>query len=495
MDIQGKDDYTLRNLNKVNVILGKNGCGKSTLLRAFGSHGGTIANAGNVSYITPERSGSLMYEPNVEQTVTAEPQSVRDQRSRNQLGQFKQQTAAQFRKLKDLVRSEIEQHIKESRPGRPELFDDTVQKLNTLLDEIRIVLEEPAFRFKKKGTEDQISPQNISSGESELVALGIESLVFVKEIQAGRVNLLLLDEPDVHLHPDLQVRLMHFIRDLVEANDFHIIIASHSTALLGALENYAHVSVGFMKAADKTISFEPINEIYRKILPVFGAHPLSNIFSETPILLVEGEDDERIWQQTVRSSNGAIKTYPCVCGSVDQINKYEEDVTKIIESVYDNANAYSLRDGDGELGDLDDSPPLTKLRLQSYAAENLLLTDEVLESLNTDWEKLKVDVKNWIVEKTASGHPHLENMKAFCDGGFDRRNRKIKELRNDIMGIIGSEKPWEIAIGQMIANLQYTDTTDFDLEGSLFTFLGEKVTKNLLTSEQQKCGRFRSTNV
>ena len=51
-----------------------------------------------------------------------------------------------------------------------------------------------------------------------------------------------------------------------------------------------------MSFDQKEIDFKVISVVYRKVLPVFGAHPLSNIFNEAPILLVEGEDDERIWR-------------------------------------------------------------------------------------------------------------------------------------------------------------------------------------------------------
>lgn len=38
---------------------------------------------------------------------------------------------------------------------------------------------------------------------------------------------------------------------------------------------------------------------------MFGAHPLSTLFNRTPVLLVEGEDDKRIFEQIMRSSRGA----------------------------------------------------------------------------------------------------------------------------------------------------------------------------------------------
>jgi predicted ATP-dependent endonuclease of OLD family len=58
--------------------------------------------------------------------------------------------------------------------------------------------------FNKDGSE--VSEDQVSSGEAELIALAIEVLVFSRDSRSNRV--LLLDEPDVHLHPDLQQRFV-----------------------------------------------------------------------------------------------------------------------------------------------------------------------------------------------------------------------------------------------------------------------------------------------
>lgn len=478
MDINNISGYNLIGLDKINIILGKNGCGKSSLLRVIEDGRSNINNLGKISYIIPERSGFLTYDAGIENSMVSNPNNLRENRNRNQFPQFKQQTTAQFRKLRDLVLSEVEASYESGKTGTP-VFNSYLADVNSLLDEIEIRRSDPTFKIFKKNSQSQLSPERISSGESELIALGIEILVFKKEIESGKTNILLLDEPDVHLHPDLQVRLMHFIKDQVDSTDFKIIISTHSTAILGSLENYSSISITFMKSGDKNLIFTPINDVYKKILPIFGAHPLSNIFNESPILLVEGEDDERIWQQSVRSSNGNIKIYPCACGSVTQIAEYERDVKTIIQSVYDTAKVYSLRDGDDNFDEIDDDLPIIKLKLKCYSAENLLLTDEVLESLSTDWEEIKDKIADWIDEKKTKQHPHYTTMNDFMSGGFDRKKFKIKDIRNDLMGIIGSEKPWEIAVGQVLSRLTKQVTTKYSDPGSIYNFLGEKIINNL----------------
>jgi hypothetical protein len=42
------------------------------------------------------------------------------------------------------------------------------------------------------------------------------------------------------------------------------------------------------------------------------------------------------------------------------------------------------------------------------------------------------------------------------------------------MGLVGSAKPWEVAVGQVLGVLKRTDETDYEREGSIFTYLGRK---------------------
>jgi hypothetical protein len=341
--------------------------------------------------------------------------------------------------------------------------------LNSLLDNIEIRRESSDFKIYQKSSEEPVTAENISSGESELISLGIECLVFAKESKKEKTNVLILDEPDVHLHPDLQVRLAIFLKNLISKGNFRVLIATHSTSFLGAFEGYDGISIEFAVAKQKQYAFKKVSDIYKRVIPVFGAHPLSNIFNEAPLLLVEGEDDERIWQQAVRTSKGKIKVYPCPVDSIANLNEYEIEVAKIIKSIYDNAKAYSLRDRDDDKGELDDLPPVVRLRLSCRAAENLLLTDDCLCRLKISWTVLVRKIDEWVAKNP--DHPHFTEMKQFKDSGYDRKNWSLKEIRNDIMGIIGSNKPWEVVVGQTIGLLVCQDEAP---ENFLQNYLGKK---------------------
>jgi predicted ATPase len=477
MDILNVNDYSLKNLNKINIVLGKNGCGKSIMLRSVEQR---LANQpqvyGKTRYITPERGGSLIYEAGIEQNLSNDVNWLPNQRRSNQANNFRQQSVAQYKRLETLVLREIQDTAK--RQDATYNFGIYINKINSLLDNIEIKGEETTFKIYRKGTTDIIPPGAISSGESELISLGIECLIFAKECISGKENILFLDEPDVHLHPDLQVKLMHFLKDLVLENSFRIILATHSTAILGALESYADINLSFLISGQKDLDFTNISSVYEKVLPVFGAHPLSNLFNQTPILLVEGEDDERIWQQAVRSSVGKIKLYPCSVNSIVNLNDFELETQKIIKTVYDNAKGFSLRDKDDTEGDISDLLPITRMKLSCRSAENLLLSDEVLGSMGTTWIQLKGNIDTWLTKNEQ--HVHYSLVDDFKNNGYDRKCYDVKEIRNDLMGIIGSNKPWEVVVGQLISSLTWNDTTNFNEDGKIISYLGEKTTRNLI---------------
>ena len=124
-----------------------------------------------------------------------------------------------------------------------------------------------------------------------------------------------------------------------------------------------------MAKSAQTINFRCVSQQLSRIIPVFGAHPLTNVFNESPILLLEGEDDELIWQKAVRSSQGALKLYPCSVGTVDQFSHHEQEAAEILQAVYDNARGYSLRDGDGIDEEIEDIGCIVRMRLRCHAAE------------------------------------------------------------------------------------------------------------------------------
>jgi energy-coupling factor transporter ATP-binding protein EcfA2 len=281
----------------------------------------------------------------------------------------------------------------------------------------------------------------------------------------------------VHLHPDLQSRFVQFLIELTSTNKFTVIIATHSTAILGALFNYNHSRFAVLTNGSSSAAFRPINSMYQDILPVFGANPLSNVFNQSPIFLVEGEDDVRIFQQAIRTSNGQLRINPCSVDGNGNLAAYETAVVEILNGVYDNAKAYSLRDRDEGDENINDSPPLVRFKTSCRAVENLILCDEVLSTIGTTWAGLEAETETWL---TAHGnHEKHQFMQQFKTSGYNRKGFDLKEIRNILIASTGTTKPWEVIVGQTIARLVTGQIPKDFSDHKLANYLGVKLTNVL----------------
>lgn len=58
------------------------------------------------------------------------------------------------------------------------------------------------------------------------------------------LRLLLIEEPEAHLHPQLQIRLLRHLESVAEARGMQVIVTTHSTVISSAvsINNVIHVS-------------------------------------------------------------------------------------------------------------------------------------------------------------------------------------------------------------------------------------------------------------
>lgn len=120
---------------------------------------------------------------------------------------------------------------------------ETKEEKNEILDEIRKKTEGELLRkdgkfFYKTNGENYVDIKNTSSGLKTL-------LILKRLLSNGLVNdktILILDEPEIHLHPEWQLLLARFIVFANKSLKSKVLLNTHSPYLLNAIEVYAEKS-------------------------------------------------------------------------------------------------------------------------------------------------------------------------------------------------------------------------------------------------------------
>lgn len=478
-ELKGRTAH-LTNLNNINIIMGRNGAGKSRFLRDIEELTSQSKQLFYIRYVSPERAGSFKRDGNVLTNMSNSPDWLRQTRAVNQAGNFKAASAMLFREAETLYLRRLAKTPAIRMDSTRNFETDRLSKVNQLLTNISLEMGNADFEFRSLTDGQTVSPEQISSGESEAVALATEILYFFDTIDPTKFNVLLLDEPDVHLHPDLQARLGKLIIAMLDefmdhADSIAICLSTHSTPLVCSLADSKYVSIGTKSFLVDTVELKPTTAELRKVAPFFG-HPLSLSLSDDAALILEGEDDERVWQQAARTSQGRINVFPVLAGSVDQQGELEAFCGDLLGTLYDNPIAFSLRDGDGVVDQpLEHHPPIKRYRLQCYAIENTLLSDPCLAVMGKTWEEFVGLAMKWAEDNPT--HRDIDLIKELLGSDDRLRHTKIKKIRQLVGALVECGKPWEVVVGQAIGALTKEDLANSNM---LIEFLGKDMVNDII---------------
>jgi hypothetical protein len=348
---------------------------------------------------------------------------------------------------------------------------DLEQLLTMLLPDFTLELigGNPPYNLTRSG--DQRRVQNVdelSTGEAQVLTLGLDVLTIaaIWDIQKATTRLLLIDEPDAHIHPDLQVRFADFLNQVADKYHLQIVIATHSTTLLSAMGQFGgeHCGIVYLDRTKSAFVAEPFTTALKEIAACLGGHALMGPLFGAPVLLVEGDDDYRIWSQVPRHHVTSFSVIPC---QGDEIFKYQRALEKIFAALRERPvipAGFALLDGDKPLPQPTNVPQdyVKFIRLSCHEAENLYLTDEVMQQIGTTWIEAST-----AIAAAAGSHG---NKVAVLSGvaGWDRMNVDVKNVIAEVsLAVDAKHVHWTQRVGAAVGHCKPT--------GQLATFLGSDV--------------------
>lgn len=448
----GGNSWTLENLNEITVVFGKNGAGKSQLLRSIRDQ-----NKKEIHYIAPERSGDIQFQPH----LIAEQYSfeTRANRSvRNIEPNYRESVLARLQAYLS-KRGNIRSEVAPAHPG------DLEALLGTLLPEFsfKIRSDTPPYQLFR-GTQAVTDVNTLSSGETQVITMGLDvlSIAAMWELDAQPRRVMVVDEPDTHLHPDLQQRLAAFLLAVHERFRVQFIVASHSTTLLSAFGHHGaeKTSVIYLDNSTQSQSAREFSATLREVSTVLGGHVLMGPLFGVPLLLVEGSDDYQIWSQAPRHFVLKVAVIPC---NGDEIHAFQKSLELVLSSLRDERAGpagYALLDGDKGLPRQENQKHIRYAQLACHESENLYLCDENLVKLGITWAEASKAIA------ARAGEFGQKEKALLAASTADRKAGDFKIVISEIARILDPKSlPWTLRVGKLIGESRPM--------GQLAEFLGE----------------------
>lgn len=181
-----------------------------------------------------------------------------------------------------------------------DLKDSDEEKFQELVDVVEEVLDIKGLSVAFDEETDEFINANYSikverknTKKMDVSSLGMGTLQFIQvfaQILLGKTSLILLDEPDAHLHSNLQKKIVEKLDYLSTKYDNKFVIATHSKDII----NNVNLNQVLSLADNGEISNINDSESIMQLLNVLGAttEELLGVKLGKRIVLVEGEDDE-----------------------------------------------------------------------------------------------------------------------------------------------------------------------------------------------------------
>jgi len=164
----------------------------------------------------------------------------------------------------------------------------------------------------------------------------------------SNAKVVLLDEPEMGLHPDLQRRFLNYLNKFANDKDIQIFMATHTPVLLNYADSISYYRVLNSKGIRSVIAV-PEDAIHT-LLSDMGIRP-SDIFNQDICLLVEGASEVVFFEHVIRNlyaedfENASIGIVQYGGSSADGIISGNIDVSNIVPA---QKYTYWIRDRDSQ---------------------------------------------------------------------------------------------------------------------------------------------------
>nr|WP_297705295.1 AAA family ATPase [uncultured Butyrivibrio sp.] len=413
------------------VIVGKNGSGKTSIMRAINVLS-DVESPQNDFFETALDDGGFL---NADISYTFDDKEIRVSRikqnkwvfdgsidrapitsirTKNLIGAIEKSLLFDNIGKRTKIANEVEYVVKQTRKIRQSMESETQRKIETSLSDdeitdVNYILDTKAKQIdviKHKffhgtwGTSIQFyyddyacSEYNAGDGEYKVTQI-------VKAINATPINgMVLIDEPEMSLHPGAQRRLTLFLLEKIIKKKLQIIITTHSESIVKDLPKEAIKVI--RKTDDGKMAVEEEIRYSEAFLEI------ESTFTDTRTIIVEDLCARNIVNAIIEEENLGkliqVEYYP---GGASNIKKH----IVLPYSITGVSNSFFLLDGDQKLGEVPDFSNIPEKKKTEEYLGNILKDVTGIKSSSFDWD---VDANR--KEGRFSTTQKIEKMLKFLD--------------------------------------------------------------------------------
>lgn len=169
---------------------------------------------------------------------------------------------------------------------------------NGLTEEVRLqqILERLELTLRGAG---EISDRGrFGLGSNNLLYIACELLLIAKDEEG--MPLLLVEEPEAHLHPQRQLQMLSYLREKADTENLQVILSTHSPVLASKVKVENVILVGRTGAFSLAQTNTKLSSSDYKYLSRFLDATRSNLFFAEHLLIVEGDAEELLLPTVAR---------------------------------------------------------------------------------------------------------------------------------------------------------------------------------------------------
>jgi predicted ATPase len=239
-----------------------------------------------------------------------------------------------------------------------------------------VYIDKSPFEFIISSPRGDIDIDDLSSGEKEILN------IFIRFHQLKpRGAVILFDEADAHLHPDLERRYLEVLRQLGKGNQ--LLLTTHSPEMMiaaGTDSLYTVLKESPVNGSNQLVRVTHNEQMHSVLSDLMGARGIVS-FNQR-IVFIEGEDasfDREIYEAAYPPGKYNVSFVPA--GNSATVRKTAEQVNALLTASIGFQQYFSIVDGDIERFESDPTKGKRLFRLPVYHAENLLIDEnEILEA-------------------------------------------------------------------------------------------------------------------